>query len=466
MKSRLSISLTIVFLATIGADSIARADLEGGLEATCRITAPDGGRGTGCVFAIEDDLVYLMTAAHVVERASEVTCEFWRAGHRSIPLTARVFARAGNIDAAICVIEVRRFGGLLPRPIQPSPVGFMLQQGDTLLSAGCARGAWATAWKGHLVARHGGELWFQPPPAGGRSGSAVLDASGKYIVGILVGRLEEGDQAVGIAVSTDEIRRGLLGMKTSRSSLAPRDNSPIDTVRIDVENACGDCAGGSCFSGIFGRSEPQPPAPLYPSMPVVVTPQGGSPVDMGATNAKLDRIADLLLKMQSGETKAPSADTTTVESETVGKLQKLGLLVERLVGDRETLLNRIEQRIDKVRDDESTGRLDTIRAYVRDVTAEKLSDGSIGLTAGKLATVALGLSGPLSIAVAAGLWLVSRRVGAKLESGEPLLVTRLVERIGDRIDDLRERVSRQELTEAVKQKVDPPVGRTSKSVES
>lgn len=454
---RSAICFAVVFFFTISFTTAARADLDEGLEATCRITAPDGGRGTGCVFAVQDGLVYLLTAGHVVADAAEVTCEFWHDGHQSIPLKARVLARAGRVDAAVCVIEVNRFGGLLPKPIPPSPVGFTLQPGDTLLSAGCARGAWATAWKGHLVTQQGGELWFQPPPAGGRSGSAVLDASGKYIVGVLVGRLEEGDQAIGVAVSTDEIRRGLIGIRTSRSSLPPQGESHRVAVGDCPGGSCGDCSGGSCFSGIFGGGQPAPQTPLYPSMPLVVTPQGGQSIDISETNAKLDRIADLLLKMQpAGESPA----TATAPSDAEGKLQKLGAIAEQLIGDRETLLERIEQRIEKVRDDDSQSRLETVRAYVHDLAAEKLSDGTIGLTAGKLATAALGLSGPLSIAVAAGLWLVSRRIGAKIESGEPLLITRLIERIGDRIDDLHQRVSRQELTEAVKQKVDPPAGST------
>jgi len=152
----------------------------------------------------------------------------------------------------------------------------------------------------------------------------------------------------------------------------------------------------------------------------------------------------------------------SVDPETQGKLQKLSTLVDRLVGDRETLIDRIEQRIEKVREDDSQSKVETARAYVRDLAAEKLTDGSLGMTAGKLVGAALGLSGPLSIALAAGLWLVSKRIGNKIESGEPLLVSRLVERLGDRIDDLRERVSRQELTEAVKQKVDPPAQESSR----
>ena len=52
----------------------------------------------------------------------------------------------------------------------------------------------------------------------------------------------------------------------------------------------------------------------------------------------------------------------------------------------------------------------------------------------------MGLSGALGLGLAVGLWFLSRRAARKIESGEPLLVERLAELIGGKLDDLRDRI--------------------------
>ena len=66
--------------------------------------------------------------------------------------------------------------------------------------------------------------------------------------------------------------------------------------------------------------------------------------------------------------------------------------------------------------------------------------GGAGWTVGKLLGGALGLSGPLAFALGGGLWLVSRRIGHKIRAGEPLLIERLFDRLGGKLDDLRDRL--------------------------
>ena len=95
---------------------------------------------------------------------------------------------------------------------------------------------------------------------------------------------------------------------------------------------------------------------------------------------------------------------------------------------------------------EDAGRRDVARAYAKDLVQEKLSDGKLGLTGGKLIGTALGLSGPLTLGIGVGMWFLSRRVGAKVESGDPLLVQRLFDRVTDRLDDLRDRVGNESPT--------------------
>ena len=60
-----------------------QAALSDCLDATCRLTAPDGSCGSGCVMEISEGSVYIITAAHVVAGTDSVACEFWRHGHQS-----------------------------------------------------------------------------------------------------------------------------------------------------------------------------------------------------------------------------------------------------------------------------------------------------------------------------------------------------------------------------------------------
>jgi hypothetical protein len=121
---------------------------------------------------------------------------------------------------------------------------------------------------------------------------------------------------------------------------------------------------------------------------------------------------------------------------------KLREAIAALIGDRETLQQRFETRLTKVKEElgEDAGRRDVARAYVKDLVQEKLGDGKLGLTGGKILGGALGLSGPLALGIGVGMWFLSRRIGAKVESGDPLLVQRLFDRVTDRLDDLRDRV--------------------------
>jgi hypothetical protein len=213
-----------------------------------------------------------------------------------------------------------------------------------------------------------------------------------------------------------------------------------------------------------GRSNPWPTLP--PASPSAPMP----PIDLGPTNQRLDRITQLLestiaLPRQpaagdsaagdstAGDTAAGEAARQAVEeakeasAQAVAEVQqessKLREFVDTLIGDRGTLKERFDARLSKVQEElggeASTGEI--ARAYVKDLAQDKLSDPALGLSAGKILGGALGLSGPLALGVGMGLWFLSRRIGSKIESGEPLLIQRVVERLGDKIDDLKDRVS-------------------------
>ncbi len=450
-----AVTLWAVLMLTMWAGRVcfgATADCH---DATCRITTADGSRGTGCVFEVGEQHVYVLTAAHVVADRSTVECEFWREGHLSTPLVGRVVARSEEADAAIVHLDASSFGGLPPRAVPIAPRDEVLRPGDTVVSVGCAQGAWSTGFQGHVL-RHGrSDIVFVPPPANGRSGSAIFDARGEKIVGLL--RARAGDDSHGIATSVQALYEafdvptqcGPEGCPSTVPSV-PYHLSPYrqnQSQRDGVQN------------GRIGRLEnvwPTLPqyAPQYdpryaPTVPPTI-------VDLGETNGKIDGLTDkideLIDTLRSREEPPPesppmergSPGTMSLQTEVDATRQETGKLREAvnvLIGDRETLRERFEERIAKVKEElgEDASRREVAQAYVKDLAAEKLSGGA-GWTIGKLLAGGLGMSGPLAFAVGGGLWLVSRRIGRKLEAGEPLLVERLFDRIGGKLDDLKDRL--------------------------
>ena len=104
---------------------------EGGIsecyDATCRVTAPSGEMGTGCVFGIKNSSVYVLTNAHVAVGNGSTTmkCEFWRDGHESLPVPGKIVARDSRLDAAVIECHQGAFHGLLPRVLSFAHPGEM-----------------------------------------------------------------------------------------------------------------------------------------------------------------------------------------------------------------------------------------------------------------------------------------------------------------------------------------------------
>ena len=523
-------SIAILALATVAAPS--PAGISDCHDATCRITARDGGRGTGCVFEISQGRVFVLTAAHLVGGHPTVDCEFWWRGYRSAPLPGRVISRSEPADAAIVAVAESQFGGILPKAVPLAPRDYVVRPGDTLASVGCAGGTWSTGWKGHALGYRGADLHFTPTPADGRSGSAIFDADGRQIVGLLRARTTNNSE--GIATSLQDLYRAFQvdsgqttvdsgkrtvdsGKRTEDSRereaasggrTEEREQSPgasdtarrsnLSSVHCPLSTLQTQCPGGVCPApgGTYryhllpgpqrnqyergrsessgqGRGNPWPTWPgTSPAAPVV------PPIDLGPTNEKLDRISELLLEMRpqqatptepaepaepaeapepAGPVVAPAAlaaaeeakaDVAAVKQEIETSQAETGRLraaVEALIGDRETLRQRVEDRLAKVKEElgEEASSREIAGAYVKDFAQEKLTDGTVGFSGGKLLAGALGLSAPLALGIGAGLWFLSRRIGTKLEAGEPLLVQKLFDRLGDKIDDLKDRVAKQ-----------------------
>lgn len=592
------------------------------LDAVCRITAPDGSRGSGCAFERSGGRVYVLTAAHVVGSFSTVWCEFWRQGRPGARLPGKVAFAHGQADAAVVAVDESAFTEALPRTIAPAAPDRPPPAGTPITSAGCAQGGWPTAFQGVVVDLLPGELCFIPPPANGRSGSPLLDAQGRAILGVI--RARTADNATGIATPIARVHQAFA----RQTHAVPQVYSHYRPSEIDLWRSprwaaatppAAECAamlfahairdglsraqceasrwaalnfGGTlcgltpvqCPDGVcpvppaapWGRAaprelippheaiprrdstprndappqrtpearnetqgpqpsiplpesfsprrpgalpgrppeEPSPaaphgapsptaPSPTPPSLaapsptaPSLNAPSSAAPLrdaasqenDTAAIARRLDRIAALLERLcpglagridersddradarrslpphtpdaapgdrsdagrnpspnslRQGSASGAESSPAVPSSGSPGganddRTAAMQELLRALVGDPQTLLDRVEARLEKLRrqsgDDASTAEL--ARRYARDYAAEKLADGALGWTAGKWAAAALGLSGPLSLALAGGLWLVGRRVARRIEQSEPLIVERLWQRISQRLGD-------------------------------
>lgn len=194
---------TVVWAVLILAALEAEGAISDCFDATCRVLVDQDPPATGCVFEISDGKVFVLTNAHVVGSAKAVRLEFWCRGHKSLPLDGTVIARVRNdeVDAAIVSLDESHFAGRLPKAISVAPRNYELELGQTIISIGCSGGSWPTMFTGHVLSDDNLDenldpftLEFFPPPAGGRSGSAIFDAEGTMIVGLLYARADTGDK--------------------------------------------------------------------------------------------------------------------------------------------------------------------------------------------------------------------------------------------------------------------------------
>ena len=107
-------------LATLSA-SRCGASLSDSADAVCRISAADGSCGSGCVFDIDAEWVYVLTAWHVVGDEAAVQCEFLRDGQASGKASRGRCCCDAAVDAAVVAVPAASLG-VLPAAI-PGPAG-------------------------------------------------------------------------------------------------------------------------------------------------------------------------------------------------------------------------------------------------------------------------------------------------------------------------------------------------------
>ncbi len=362
-------------LATLlGPAGACRASLSDCYDATCRVTSQrravrmsDGQTktvspsGSGTVFEISRGKIYVLTAAHVADRPS-CACQFYRFGHESAEFPAATVARDARADVALVVVSVESLGGVLPKVIPIAEPGTVLAPGEELLSVGMANGAWPTGWKGHILKAEGGkgkaegneEIIFVPPPAEGRSGSALFDAAGTKIVGVVRARMEDGRSAVGLAIPLAAIYRAF------RSPVAYQAVALTEPVQCPG-GVCPNCPSGMCPYCPNGQCPNCPAAPAvepgpWPTLGKQSRPEAedtallpwradqekrqqqieGNIQSLGAeqaeTNRHLGQIEDILEKMETQKAPPPAESKSQPKSAAEEALERQAERLARLPG--------------------------------------------------------------------------------------------------------------------------------------
>ena len=97
-----------VALNTVTANA-QRLTIDQSLEAVCRVNT-NSGRGSGTVFAEDEDKYYILTNGHVVGRSSRGTVEFFQDGYKSanIPFKTEYTAYKDGTALDLSVLSVKK----------------------------------------------------------------------------------------------------------------------------------------------------------------------------------------------------------------------------------------------------------------------------------------------------------------------------------------------------------------------
>ena len=213
-------------------------------NAVVRITN-GGSMGSGCVFTSTDTHVWILTNAHVAgqTRGNRVQVEFFYNGRISTKVPGVVgaawYRQGGHRDIAMVAVDRSRLGQWMPSVIPIAPAGSTVNW-NHVLTIGCPQGRWPSAMMGHGF-RHesyaGDVVLFYPAPAPGRSGSAILSADGKQIIGLIAWRSDGGSgdgRAAGgphgIAMTHKEIHAAWTG-ETEADGDRPRDWVEVNAIQ-------------------------------------------------------------------------------------------------------------------------------------------------------------------------------------------------------------------------------------------
>lgn len=391
MKRFLLSAVALMALAIVSLPAAQAGTLEDQFDATCKITA---GRsvGTGAVYAVTPTYAALLTNAHIVSDVKLVSCEFWSRGHQSGKLPGQVFLADPAIDAAVVLVPTQAFAGRTPKALPFAeanpPIGALIR------SVGCANGTWLTGWQGHVTRYEGGQVYFLPPPANGRSGSAICNESGK-IVGLLRIRTgREGEYQEGGAVDL----RTLLSKLNPAAKIAWNNFQPDEQLAAYVAG----CPGGNCptpeSEDGFGLRKPlfplrpTPAAPISPVWPTLPQPTPTpAPTDLSPIIGAINGLQETMREQR--QTIPPLPQSSGPDPQTLQALNQHGQAIDALGNHQKVLAGQVDQlgkgqaeltsNLDKL--SKATGQIAETIAPLSKLHAKLEADAEAGGIKGKIA---------------------------------------------------------------------------------
>lgn len=376
------VNFCIIFAGLIVYNLICGRSCFGGIneamEATCRISSNSGGPiGTGIAVQVEGNYLYILTNSHVVEGKNRVVCEFWRRGFLSPKLISDVIFRKRDDNQGIDIAVIRaRVGAFRPTVI---PIGnTQLVANSPITSVGVAKGTWPTAWIGHIreYIDSGNTMLFVPTPANGRSGSAIMDEGYNNVVGLLYAR--NNRDGYGYAMS-------LQGIQKTLTQCGP-DGCPLPGRNINI----------------LGR-QVVPPPPQAPMVDV-----SGNGVDVQA-RAELAVLRVEVARLGEIAKRAEEAGILGKEKSNIAQGIALGAVNE----------------VEAVRETIENGGL-----FAR--LKDRVASTAVGAVISKLGLPFLGISGGV---IGILIFLVRKDIKDLRENGDPLFISKLAARTSNEIDD-------------------------------
>jgi V8-like Glu-specific endopeptidase len=202
-------NIIIAFLFVISSAKIAYGDFKDIYESVCnvRIELKDGYTGgTGFTYKEDKDFYYIMTAAHVVEDAVNITLIFYHNGISQPEVSGELHVQDYNKpesvhegfrvrDAALIKVNKNKLT-FSPKIIPLADENYRIKRNDKIVSLGCPNSTWPSAFLGAVDKLIPERFYFWPDIAGGRSGSPVYNEDCSLVIGIAIWHTNSGAVAI------------------------------------------------------------------------------------------------------------------------------------------------------------------------------------------------------------------------------------------------------------------------------
>ncbi|MDO4571139.1 MAG: trypsin-like peptidase domain-containing protein [Planctomycetia bacterium] len=274
MKFWQIVIIVALWLLAIGLlAEVARADVHTASRASVRIWTQNARRevgiGSGIVVGESDDAFFVLSNAHVVSSKS-VSVEFFEGGHIALRLSGVCVARDSANDVAIVKLQKSEVVGYDPA-VMPLDPAYVFKEGETLATIGHPHGGSPTGYFCKYLGTSSLGIHFKPPPAQGRSGSALFDKDLTRVVGLVYAAGGDMQAPTGYAVPVQSFSKAL------GTSFAQTNEQKGEEVEMSTEDVyyltCYDLSDGATPAEIVEEiatvSETRPPRrPILPRRPV------------------------------------------------------------------------------------------------------------------------------------------------------------------------------------------------------